>query len=254
MAGVATTTLGAGTSFKLVGNEQAPRRLIMDLHGMEREGKTTLALSAPSPIAYLQLDPGGEDIVPKIRRKYPKKQIYLSKYYVDMRPNMTVSEVEALATPMWQRFTKDYEAALTQFRSIIVDTHTEAWELLRLAEFGKVAQIKPIHYGPVNAEFRRLLRIPYNNSCNVIFVHKMKRTYKDDKWNGQMERAGFGGVGYEVQIEARCFWDAEDGYQTEIINCRQNAELRGEVVPEMLNNFASIAQMVYPDSRESDWS
>lgn len=251
---MATTsaTIGAGTSFKAVGNEQAPRRLIIDIHGMERSGKTTLALTAPGPIAYMQLDPGGEDIVPKIRRRFPKKQLYLAKYFVDVKPGLNPAQVEELATPVWQRFTKDYEAALQQFRTVVVDTATEGWELLRLAEFGKVAQVKPIHYGPVNAEYRRLLRIPYNTACNVIFIHKMKRTYKNDNWNGEYERAGFGGTGYEVQAEILLFRD-EDGFQAEILNCRQNAELQNEIVPEPMCDFPGIAQLVYPDTSAKDW-
>jgi hypothetical protein len=249
-----SNVLGASTSFKEVGNEQAPRRLIMDLHGMERSGKTTFALTAPGPIAYMQLDPGGEDIVPKIRRQFPKKRLFLSKYYTDIKPGLSVAEVEAIAAPVWLRFVQDFETALTQFRTIVIDTSTELWELLRLAEFGKVGQVKAIHYGPVNAAFRRLLRIPYNTACNVIFIHKMKRTYLNDTWNGKHERAGFGGTSYEVQLQARTFWDDEDGFQLEIEDCRQRAELRGEIVPTPMCDFPNLAMMVYPDSRESDWA
>lgn len=213
---------------------------------------TTFALSAPGPIAYFQLDPGGEDIVPKVRKAFPKKQLYLAKYYCDIKPGMNEREVEAVATPVWERFTKDYESALTRFRSIVVDTSTEAWELLRLAEFGKVGQVKAIHYGPVNAEYRRLLRLPYNHDCNVIFIHKQKRTYVGDSWNGKYERAGFSATGYEVQAELRTFRD-EDGFQVEIENCRQNADLEGEVVPEVMCDFAGVGQLVYPDSTAADW-
>lgn len=245
-------TLGQGTGFKEVGNEQAPRRLIMDLHGLERQGKTHFSLTAPGPVAYMMLDVGGQDVLPKLRRKFPKKRIFVESYFCDIKPGMSTKEVEDIATPIWQRFTKDFETALTQFRTIIVDTATEGWELLRLAEFGKVGQVKAIHYGPVNAEFRRLLRIPYNSSCNVVFVHKMKRTYVGDSWNGKYERAGFSSTGYEVQIEARAFRD-EDGWQLEVINCRQQPDLAGEIIPEPLCDFANLATMIYPDTRVADW-
>lgn len=238
-------------SFSLDGGPEH-RRLIMDVHGLERHGKTHFALTAPGPIGYMQLDPGGIDVVPKLRRLYPRKAIYQASYFPDLTPGLGTNEVERIAKPVWDRFAADYEQNLPILRTLIVDTGSEAWELLRLAEFGKTTSVKPIHYGSTNAVFRRLIRIAYNYPCNVIWLHKMKRTYKDDKWNGEMERAGFGGLGYEVQIQARAFRD-EDGFQLAIEDCRQNPDLAGEVITQEMLTFPIVASLVYPETTPADW-
>lgn len=239
-------------SFQRVTETDAPRRLIMAVSGHERTGKTHWALTAPAPLGYMQLDAGGEDLVPKMRRLRPKAELWHARYAVDIMPGLSDSEVERRAKPVWERFAADYEKNLPNLRTLVIDTGSEAWELLRLAEFGKVASVKPIHYGPVNATFRRLVRISYNHSCNVIWIHKMKKAYKNDSWNGGYEPACFSAMGYEVQIQARVFRD-EDGFQMEVEDCRQNPDLAGQIIPEPLCNFPDVAQLVYPDSRRSDW-
>ncbi len=45
-----------------------------------------------------------------------------------------------------------------EIKSIVIDTASEAWELVRLARFGKLTQVMPQHYGPVNTEFRDMIK------------------------------------------------------------------------------------------------
>jgi hypothetical protein len=42
-------------------------------------------------------------------------------------------------------------------------------------------------------------------------------------------------------------------FSIHITNCRQNHELNGMDVPQPLCTFASIGQMLYPESTEKDW-
>ena len=73
-----------------------------------------------------------------------------------------------------------YQWALAEpaVRTISVDTATELWELLRMARFGKLTQVMPYQYGPVNAEFRSLIRMAYASDKNLILLHKMRKVYK----------------------------------------------------------------------------
>ena len=41
----------------------APRRSIMSIEGLDKSGKSRLAMSAPEPIVYLDLDVGTEGVI-----------------------------------------------------------------------------------------------------------------------------------------------------------------------------------------------
>jgi hypothetical protein len=126
----------------------------------------------------------------------------------------------------------------------------------------------PEDYGPVYAEFRRLIRKAYNYECNVLLLHKLKDEYTRDekttdgsgnsrrkpgKKTGNLVRDGWNGLKYEVQIEARCFKDEDREFCLEVVNCRQRPELDGEVLPQEMCNFQQLAMQVYPGTKESDW-
>src|SRR5947207_4547626 len=128
---------------------RARKRLVLAISGREKTGKSSLALSAPGPIAYANYDVGLEGV---IERHCKHKQIYASQYRVNIPPGMTGREQIALkANEVWERFKKDIRAAYasTVIRSIVVDTDTETWEHIRIAQFAQLMQIKQHHYGPV---------------------------------------------------------------------------------------------------------
>src|SRR5690606_33598929 len=110
-------------------------------------------------------------------------------------------------------------------RTLVVDTATELWEVARLSEFGKLEQVKSHHYGPVNAEFRNIIQAPYmRKDLNVIYTHKVKKEYKDDKWRGGFERAGFGDMPFLAQINIEHYRvdeseDEDRPFAIKVINC-----------------------------------
>jgi len=57
-----------------------------------------------------------------------------------------------------------------KFRTLIFDTGTEAWELCRMARFGKLAQVMPQHYTEVNSEFRALVKAAYERKDLNVFL------------------------------------------------------------------------------------
>lgn len=256
----------SGTSFKEYTATSAPRRIIMSLEGLERQGKTHFALSAPGPLAYLQMDPGGEDVLPKIKRLDPRKQLLHAAYYVDVKPGLSPQQIAQIADRIWLRTTQDYEAALARARTLVIDTASEWFTCLRLARFGKLTQVMPEDYGPVYAEFRRLLRLPYNHDCNVIFIHKLKAEYqeveeksvtgkrKPARRTGGLVRDGFKGLGFEVQLEARAQRGEGGEFELEIRNCRQNPDVEGMVLPQAMCSFADLASVVYPETEPGDWA
>jgi hypothetical protein len=219
--------------------------IISAVDGQEKNGKTHLGLTMPGPIAIINSDTGLEGVVEKFENEKA-----IVKFDFDHRDANNYKQWEK----MWVDVKKAYRNALRSkdIRSILCDTGTEMWELIRLARFGKLDQVMPHHYGPVNKEFRDLIREAYDSDKNVMFLHKMKQEYVNDKFTGKYERAGMKDMAYLVQVNMRTFW-TEDGFAVKIIDCRQNAALKGEVITEPLNDFLTIAQMVYPNTEEGEW-
>jgi hypothetical protein len=267
-----TITAPAGSSFKELKEADPPRHLIAAIDGLPREGRTHFSLTAPYPLAYMQMDPGGDDVLPKFLPGGPfhrsKSKLFHSAYYVDVRPGLSPLEVSKIANDIWLRSAQDFEAALKTMRTLVVDTASEWFTCLKLARFGKLTQVMPEDYGPVYAEFRRLIRKAYNYECNVLLLHKLKDEYTRDekttdgsgnsrrkpgKKTGNLVRDGWNGLKYEVQIEARCFKDEDREFCLEVVNCRQRPELDGEVLPQEMCNFQQLAMQVYPGTKESDW-
>jgi len=234
-------------------SKHTAKRLIISVEGMEKEGKTSFGLSAPGPIALFDMDIGLEGVIDKWA---DEKEIYVASF--DYRDATSQNEWEA----MWNKMRAAYLTALKDkaIRTLVWDTGTEAWELIRLARFGQLAQVMPQHYGPVNAEFRDMIRKVYETDKNLIMLHKMKDEYVlvGDRKTGKSERtgghvrAGFSDVGYLMQINLRVWRNVETGFGLTVRDCRQNAEIAGMDLMDPLNTFQYLAAEVFQTSPE-EW-
>jgi len=252
---------GAGNKFEQAGfvraAEDVKRRLIMAIDAREKSGKSHFALSGPEPVAVINLDVGLDGVVQKFQSD---KEIWVQDIPVNIQelkeltPQMAAKEADRA----YQQVLKAYKAVLGEARTIVYDNATEVWELLRMARFGKLDHVKPHHYGPVNAEYRELIRMAYDQSVtNLILLHKMKDEYIDDKRTGLVKRAGFADTAFLVQMNALCYRGPEetvpDCFHMQIMDCRQNAELNNVDVSGADLNFPFIATLVFPDTKEEDW-
>jgi len=199
-------------------------RLIMSVMGLEKQGKTHFALTAPGPIAMFSTDIGEEGVVGKFTGG---KKIEI--YEVARRDE---SEDQESVGKEWDNFKAAYLWSMRakEFRTVLIDTATEIWELLRLARFGTLTQVMPYQYGPVNKEYRMLIREAYNWDKNLILLHKMKAQYINDKKTGEYERAGFNDTGFLVQVNAQVWrYDPSEGgeFVITVNDARQNPEVAG---------------------------
>jgi hypothetical protein len=246
-------------------------RLVLATAGREKQGKTTFAMTAPDPIAVVTADTGTVEICQQ--KKFAHKQILMCALKVpdlstaDMRDDKRRQE---LYEPQWEEAKDAILAAIKSrvVRTLVVDTGTEIWELCRLARFGKLAQVKPQHYGPVNAEMRELIKAAYErDDLNCIWTHKVKKEYKESKtrpgetvWTGTMELAGFGDIAYLTDFS---LWhsyikgtdDEPVGiFTSKIMDCpRQAGDLMGMDLEGEDSNFPFLAQLMYPEAGEDYW-
>lgn len=161
------------------------------------------------------------------------------------------------AADVWADISNTFMTALrAKARSVIVDTFSDAWEWARIAHFGKLDKVLPHHYVEVNDIVRRLVLECHRFDSNVVFIHKSKEEYKNDKPTGKMVRDGMRHMGYAVHSNITHSRDLVDGvnvFKLTVTDARQNMSLCGvEFVDEQVD-FPYFGEMVFPNSTEADW-
>ncbi|HXN71600.1 MAG TPA: hypothetical protein VN861_03495 [Candidatus Acidoferrales bacterium] len=230
------------------------KRIIISLTGEEKTGKNHTSLTAPSPIYVHSFDIGLDGVVQKFQ---DEKKIYVADYELTVQPGeASAGEVAEAADKVWQQFVSNYRDGLASCGNgtTVVDTDTELYELLRLARFGKLTQIMPHHYGPVNAELRDVIRESYDHDANVFFLSKkcpVWENYIDStgkekgRKTGELARKGFGDLAFLVQVVATTVRDdTPEGtvFNVEIEDCRFNPAANGQIV---LNDYDSIMGAIF---------
>jgi hypothetical protein len=196
-----------------------------------------MALGADPVIYYQSLDLGTEGVI----EKFPPQNIRLAEYQLTVQPGEAdLNTVADAADKVLQRFQKDYYDALetAECRTIVWDTETEMWELLRLARFGvlnpKTGRDRGNVWGPVNAEMLGMIRSAFGTDKNFIMLEKLKDEYANDKKTGRRERKGFGDAPYLAQVVLTAWRQIEAGqtkFYATITDCRNRPELNGHTIP-----------------------
>lgn len=280
-------TGGFGGSFTLANTSIKPR-LVVALDGLEKQGKTNFALTAPGPLVYQNWDFGDEGVVQKFQSD---KVIYRADYGYIITTGDTQQTIMEKALPEWLRMIVDYRIALQRLRegaakTLIKDTSSEEWKQLRLARFGKLTQIMPHHYTALNAEYENLIKEVYDTPGNMVLLHRLKSEWQEagagsggggilgamgggskGGKTGQMIRDGYSQMGNVVQVNALAWREAKPGddpkaptgpFHITVRDCRQNPNLAGlDLCSEgPLGNmctFAWLAVHVYPNTTLTDW-
>lgn len=254
---------GVATGFTLA-NKPAKRRLLLSLEGTEKTGKDHFAFTAPGDIYFHSFDFGDEGVIQKFQpggeHYRDGLRIYKADYDLNIKPNTAVQDAADTARPVWATFCKNYEDGLQKGRTTIVDTGTEAYEVLRMAEFGKLTQVMPHHYAPVNQAMKGIWRGASDTDSNLIILHRMKEEWINKVVNGKDKgektgnwvMAGYSGTYFEAQVCARCYKE-EGEFKMLIFDCRQNPAIEGMVLEGSMLNFSTLGQLVFPESGEEDW-
>jgi hypothetical protein len=163
----------------------------------------------------------------------------------------------------WERFKECFFDATNKrdVRTIVVDTETEMYELVRLAKLGRTEQVKERYYGSVNADMRKVIQVGKDSDKNIIFTRKVKNVYIGDKRQKEFEGAGFSGTEYEAEAVVRAWkGSVEDpntfGFTFQM--CRLRTELENvdnamHVLTEPMNTFQFLAATVFPDTTPEEW-
>jgi hypothetical protein len=253
-------------------------RIFAQVQAQEKCGKTHFCCTMPGPIAGITTDTGTEEVAKKFTREQGKKifikHIDVPKEQKGKRLGEAVADYEGYWNDLYSA--TEWVLANKSIRSLFFDTATEVWEILRLARFGKLTQVNPQHYGPVNREMADFCKRIYRErpDLNVIFVSKVKKEYKAMKtkdetaWNGKYERAGFGDLGYIARMNIELYYVRQktetgvDGvevvtepgrFAAHFLDCGENPDCIGLRLFSPDLDFTTVALNVFPSSEVSDW-
>ena len=261
-----------GTGFSL-DEETVLAAVLMAIGGLEGQGKSHLAFTAAvqGPVAYMYTDRRHDGVIQKFYGSAKYAPIATSEYSYRVPKGLGVvkgassEQINAAKTDdlkrataaleeVIERFQADFDRALAAgFRSIILDTETELWELFRAARFlkrfGRTDKVPQLAYGEVNAEFRGILRQPKRYGTNLILLRKMKKEYKGDNWTGGYYPAGFGETAFLADISLRMAYDEKTKlFSATITKSGAKPEFTGT---QVINpTFTGIVQQLWPND---DW-
>jgi hypothetical protein len=245
----------------LLVTETKPKGILISIDGLQKCGKTEFGLSLPDPLFILNLNLGLDGVIEKhvkAGRTLYAKDIQIP--YTTSLPGQNFTILSQAASEKWKEAILTIQEAIREpsVKSIFIDTGSELWDLLRIARLGKLAQVLPVQYAAVNAEFRQLLQILLVCKKNVVLSHKVKPEYVNDQKTNRFERAGFGDVGFDVQVELRAERDSkrdgDDQFGATFVDCRANRNLKGTLLTGKDMNFLKVVSLIYPESTEKDWS
>lgn len=294
------TTLLPDTEFA---DGAAQPRIVIAIDGLDKSGKDHFALSAPKPLLLLDFDMGSEGV-----KGADHPLIVKSKPFA-FRPTEIIFEEEdesirakALIDAAWPhhlRFRRTYLDALRKplvrtpdgrqlmARTIVVDTGSEAWEMMRYAEFGKVTKVLPHMYTTVNGQMRDLVRAALESNVNVIWLHQLKADWNENadgkaRKTGILNRSGFERMAGLVQANflmyrvprvddgkaVRWGWGEgkfiyeptpreggnDLGFRMVCGNSRLDPTMEGLELANDSINFRTIAGMMLPNSTDEDWA
>ncbi len=202
-----------------------PQRLIVDIAGPEKSGKSHLALTGIEPIIYFSIDKGTEGVVEKFQQSGKQVLVYEIRY--------PIGKDKADYTPIWAAFRQALDAALTVGEGTIVfDTWSEIYELARLAHFGRLVSVPPTQYPQCYPDLRMILDDIYSTRMSAALLTKMMPAFE----SRIMEKKGFNETKFKVQTSVSVGMNmvvenegelAKPVWSLKVDECRQNAGMTG---------------------------
>lgn len=236
--------------------EEISRRLSIAARGDEFTRKTSFAFTAPAPIAYFNFDLGHEGVISRFKgKRIDQKIIKIPRG--ELTPN--TERMIAKAGKIWEDFYEAYYYAVDSgvYRTVVVDTGKQMYELIRLAKLGTLSNddLYRFQYGPTNKMMRDMLRAPAYSDANLIIIEGLTPKFgKDGKEKkGEWRGDGFKETSKIVQITLDFERDKEDWWFT-VDKCRTNPELHGQEFKNDMMEFPVLAEMAVPGSSEEDWT
>lgn len=238
---------------------------ILSIEGLPKTGKTHFACTAPGAVAFQSLDFGTEGIIEKHERKFEVREYNFSyDLTIKARGSEAEEQAEAIRYQYWKPFNDDCAEFFgnPEFKTVVWDTASEVWEMLRLSNFGKLVQNPQLAYGPVNAEYKALVRMANVARKNLVLIHQMTKEFKNNEETGNWKRVGNNKVDYLVHTYVRTHYQdpvkdvkgnvkTPGGFKLEILRSRYNPDVNGMVLDSP--DWVTLMGLVAPHIDAEAW-
>lgn len=259
---------------------------VLSIEGEQGSGKTFLAAEeTPRKVAIFSTDARYRDVI-KPFKGYPDG--FLAGEYmppVDMAADLLFRDTdrnsqerelaeraadrqsEQIKAIAWTPFLNDFNGALADpsVRTLVMDQADEFNEILRLVNFGKLEKNPQQNYGPVNQEFKGLLKRARVAQKNLILIHQMTDQYKTiqdpvtgrDKSvsTGMRQRRWNKHAGYLIDSFVRVSYKKErekpGPYALEILQAKLNPMVDGMVIATP--SWPRLMELLAPDIPAEAW-
>ncbi len=260
------------------GKAEYTPRLFASVCGLEGAGKTKFACSAPGRVLYLATDPNSAETVQNEQEANADLDIDYHQFDLPGIAFGGREEVQPEAEGVWSQFINVVrpivKGEVEPPSVIVLDTATEFWTLLLLADHGKSVQILPDLRTKSNARYQSLLAGLKQTGAHVLLLHRLGPHYESrtvrGKNNtsteervqvpGEYDRQGFSKTGFSVNVEAFLFHNRErdeelsEQFGMKIVRCTSRPSLIDREVwgtdakGRSRVTFAKLFAMVYPDA------
>ena len=235
-------------------------RLIGASYGEAGTGKTSFWLGAPGPIVVQTLDAGLEGVVEAYTEK---KDIYVANY--DLGATVGETFTHAATVEARDKFIEDFEHALRVARTIIWDRESDVWNMFYYAEFGTddaFGAAAARDWDKLKGKLRRMIAMAKATTVNLGLIQGMK-----NEWGQKVNSSGKKAATPTGRRIRSGMDDLESLVHMDLEHTRENGEFsirvnksRGPGGSDVQDQsfagtgFVDLAQLVFPDSDESDWT
>ena len=237
-------------------------RIIGLSYGEYGSGKTALWLGAPGPIAVFDFDEGLEGVVEDFQAR---KDIYVMSH----RWSPLDDDAQDEAIRVRDEFIAQFEQAVQNARTVIIDKGSQLWEIVRYAEFG-APNGQPRDYYPLNKFMTRLFSLAKATTVNFGMIDGMKTPWamkgKNDGGKSLTKtsdrvRRGFEEADEHAHVVLFHEKDEDGNFVYTVQKSRGPGAhaVQGESIviandpEEKLTAFAELGQRIFPDSDPEDW-
>ncbi len=261
---------------------------VLSVEGAPKTGKTHLALTAPGVVAVHSSDHGWDGVLQK-QEDWAERYL-VNDYYAqidlsademfrdndrDAAERAADKQADRINREAWLPFSADVQEMYKDpmVRSMVWDQADELYEFLRLANFGKLEKNPQLAYGPVNMEWKSLVRTARQVKKNLILIHQLKPKYrnvvdpqsgkeKSVLVEGQFVRRGNSSTDYLVDSFVRTAYEPAkrdlrgtvvkpQTWTLEIMLARRNPDANGLVLEAP--DWITLMQFLAPDIPGEMW-
>lgn len=229
-------------------------RLVLSVWGGEKVGKTSLALSFPPPVLFMNFDYSLDELL----YKRPEMIGLVGKRNFPISETMIARELEPVLLEFEAAYAQGILAAADAGGTVVIDTATQLWQIVQDVKVNQVREErvrvaerknydtqkkkdeaieragKPMQldYGQANMYMAALVRKTLHHpALNACFINRAKPEYNDSgKTTGAMEYHGFGEMPGITQAHVQLYKKPVGGISqhfARITRCRFDSSLEG---------------------------